>query len=124
MEKINYLDQQEIGNATEKNTLYSLSLKKEALSIFSLNTLYRWLTVRDSTVCAGLTTDGTTLIGKYVTAEAPPSKTYTLLTSVHNNADKTDDYNRVIGTAQLKSFDCAKNGVAVDLHVRINYMYP
>ena len=35
-----------------------------------------------------------------------------LLTSVYNNADyadDTDDYNRVIGLAQLKAFSCAKN---------------
>ena len=58
------------------------------------------------------------LVGKYVTAEAPPSKTYTLLTSVHNNTDDSDDtddaynakqYNRVISIAQLKDFSCAKN---------------
>ena len=44
-------------------------------------------------------------------AEAPLSKTYTLLTSVHNNADDADnthDYNRVIGIAQLKAFTYAK----------------
>ena len=49
-----------------------------------------------------------------MTAEAPPSKTYTLLTSVHNDAGKTDasddanntdDYNRVIGIAHLKTFN-------------------
>ena len=39
-----------------------------------------------------------------------------LLTSVHNdadatdNADDTDDYNRVIGIAQLKAFSSAKHG--------------
>ena len=55
------------------------------------------------------------LVQKYVTAEAPPSKTYTLLTSVNNDAnnidhaDDADDYNRVIGIAQLKAFRCAKN---------------
>ena len=44
------------------------------------------------------------------------SKTYTLLTSVHNktdDADATDDsdyYNRVIGITQLKAFSCAKIG--------------
>ena len=32
-----------------------------------------------------------------------------LLTSVHNDADDTDDYNRVIGIALLKAFSCAKN---------------
>ena len=51
------------------------------------------------------------LVQKKVTAEAPPSKTYTLLTSVHNDADTTDDandYNRVIGITQLKDFSCAK----------------
>ena len=56
------------------------------------------------------------------TGEGPPSKTYTFLTSVHNDAedadatDKTDvaddtddanDYNRVIGIALLKAFSCA-----------------
>ena len=41
------------------------------------------------------------------------SKAYTLLTSVHNDADNAedaddvDDYNRVIGIAQLKAFSCA-----------------
>ena len=34
-----------------------------------------------------------------------------LLTSVHNNADDTDDYNRVIGIAQLNAFSCSKNEV-------------
>ena len=33
-----------------------------------------------------------------------------LLTSVHNDADDTDDYNRVIGIAKLKAFSCAKKG--------------
>ena len=50
--------------------------------------------------CAGLTTSLST-----------DFKTYTLLTSVHNNADDTDDandYNGVIGIAQLKAFCCAK----------------
>ena len=43
------------------------------------------------------------------------SKTYTLLTSVQNdanhadNADDANNYNRVIGIAQLKAFSCAKN---------------
>ena len=48
------------------------------------------------------------LVGKYVTAKAPPSKTYTLLTSVHNDADDANNYNWVIGIAQLKAFSCAK----------------
>ena len=74
---------------------------------FSLNTLCRWLTVGDSTLCAGLTTSLST-----------DSKTYILFTSVHsdtNNADATDDwdddddYNRVIGVAQPKAFSCANN---------------
>ena len=52
------------------------------------------------------------LVGKCITAEAPPSKTYTLLTSVHNDTDDandaddvdyTDEYHRVIGVAQLKA---------------------
>ena len=40
--------------------------------------------------------------------EAPPSKTYTLLTSVHNdvddadNADNIDDYNRVIAISKCE----------------------
>ena len=38
-------------------------------------------------------------------------KTCTLLTSVHNDADEADDYNRVIGIALLKAFSHAKNGV-------------
>ena len=56
---------------------------------------------RGSTLCVGLTTSC-----------SRDSKTYTLLTSVHNNTDNTDDthdYNRVIGLAQLKAFSCAKN---------------
>ena len=32
----------------------------------------------------------------------------TLLTSVHNNTDNADDYNRMIGIALLKAFSCAK----------------
>ena len=32
-----------------------------------------------------------------------------LLTSVHNDADATDDYNRVIGIVQLIAFGCANN---------------
>ena len=69
----------------------------------------------DSTLCEGLTTSLST-----------DSKTNTLLTSVHNDADDTDamddadnanDYNRVIGIAQLKAFSCAKNYVnATDIN--------
>ena len=50
-----------------------------------------------------------------MTGEAPLFKTYTLFTSVHNdagdtdNTDGSDDYNRVIGIAQPKAFSCAKN---------------
>ena len=44
------------------------------------------------------------LVGKYFTAKAPPSKTYTLLTSVYNDADDANDYNRVISIAQLEGF--------------------
>ena len=51
------------------------------------------------------------LVGKLITAEASPSKTYTLLISVHNDADDADDYNRVIGIAQLKANN--KNYTAV-----------
>ena len=36
-----------------------------------------------------------------------------LLISVHNDTDDTDDYNRVIGIALLKAFSCAKKGIAV-----------
>ena len=77
----------------------SLSQQRKALSpSFSLNTLYRWLTVGDSTLCAGFTN-----------SLSIDSKTYLVLTSGHNdadaadNADATDDahntnnYNRVIG---------------------------
>ena len=95
MEKINFFD--------------PLSQQREALSpSFSLNTLCRWLTVGDSILCPGLTTSLST-----------DSKTYILLTSVHNDADDTDatdnadtadDYNMVIGIAQLKAFSCAKSG--------------
>ena len=59
------------------------------------------ITVGDSILCAGLTTSLST-----------DSKTYTLLTSVHNDADDAEDtldYNTVIGIAQLKAFSCAKN---------------
>ena len=31
-----------------------------------------------------------------------------LLTSVHNDADATDDYNRVMGITLLKAFSCTK----------------
>ena len=31
------------------------------------------------------------------------------LTSVHNDVDATNDYNRVIGIAQLNAFSCANN---------------
>ena len=65
---------------------------------------------RDSTLCAGLSQMALLfLVGKWVTAEAPPFKTYTLLTAVHNDADDANDYNRVIGIAQLKAFSCANN---------------
>ena len=50
------------------------------------------------------------LVGKYLTAEVPPSKTYILLPSVHNvanGADNTNDHNKVIGLLQLKAFCCA-----------------
>ena len=45
------------------------------------------------------------LVEKWVTTEAPPSKTYTLLTSVYNDvndADNADDYNRVIGISKCE----------------------
>ena len=78
--------------------MFFFSLNKEKLSpSFSLNTLCRCLTVGDSTPCAGLTTCLST-----------DSKTYTLLTSVHNDTDDADDYNRVFGIAQLKVFSYAK----------------
>ena len=57
-----------------------------------------------STLCAGLTTSLST-----------DCKTYTLLTSVHNDADAPDDvdnannYNRVSGIALLKAFSCGNN---------------
>ena len=55
------------------------------------------------------------------TSLSKDSKTYTLLTSVHNDtddadntdatddADNADDYNRVTGIAELKAFSCAHN---------------
>ena len=67
---------------------------------------------RGIALCAGLTT-----------SLSKDCKTYTLLTSAHNDADNadaahtaddaddTDDYNRVIGIALLKAFSCAKNNV-------------
>ena len=82
---------------------YQFSFNREKLSP-SFSTLSKWLTVGDSTLCAWLTTSLST-----------DSKTYTLLTSVHNDTDATDntddpdDYIRVIGIAQLKAFMCAKN---------------
>ena len=86
------------------NSVLILSQQREALSpSFSLNTLCRWLTVGDSTLSAGLTISLST-----------DCKTYTLLTSVYNDTDDvdttdaTDDYNRVIGIAMLKAFNCAK----------------
>ena len=54
------------------------------------------------------------LVGKCTTAEAPPSKTYTLLTSAHNDADNANDYNGVIGIAQLKAFPCANKDSSTD----------
>ena len=58
-----YFDQEEIGHAMEKiNSVLILSQQWEALSpSCSLNTLCRWLTVGDGTLCLGFTTDGTTL---------------------------------------------------------------
>ena len=53
------------------------------------------------------------------TSLSTDSKTYTLLTSVHNDADDADDYNRVIGIAQLKAFSCAK----IVLHFYNNSAY-
>ena len=41
------------------------------------------------------------------TSVSTDCKTYTLLTSVHNDADDANDYNRVIDKAQLKAFSCA-----------------
>ena len=55
-------------------------------------------------------------------------KTYTLLTSVHNNsddadatddADNSDNYNRVIGIAQLKAFSCAKNEGITNIQIHM-----
>ena len=55
------------------------------------------------------------LAGKSVTAEAPPSKTYTLLTYVHNDADDANDadntdntnaYYRMIGISKCEQ-NCA-----------------
>ena len=47
-------------------------------------------------------------------------KTYTLLTSVHNdtdNADDADDYDRVIGVELLKAFSCASKVRGPFVHV-------
>ena len=73
--------------------------KKYSVLIISLhlslsNTLCRWLTVGDST-------------------DASPSRTYTLLTSVHNDANDANNYNRVIGIAQVKAFSCAKKEMLI-----------
>ena len=49
----------------------------------------------------------------FTTSLSTGSKIYTLLTTVHNDADNanstddTDEYNRVMGIAQLKAFSCA-----------------
>ena len=67
--------------------------------------------------CRGLQMAPLFLVGKYITAEAPPSETYILLTSVHNDADDADDYNRVIGIVQLKAFSCASKYIHVLHHV-------
>ena len=96
-------------NGKNKLCFDSHSQQGVALSpSFSLNTLCRWLTVGDSTLCAGLTTSLST-----------DSKTYTLLKSAFNDtndadiagnaddADNGDAYNRVIGIAQLKAFSSA-----------------
>ena len=47
--------------------------------------------------------------------EAPAYRTYTLLTSVHNDADDANNYNMVIGTAELKAFSCAKIKAITDM---------
>ena len=51
------------------------------------------------------------LVGNKVTAKAPPSKTYTLLTSVHNDVDNVDDCSRVIGISK-----CEKNFANTQTH--------
>ena len=98
----------QIGNAMEKiNCFDFLSEQREALHL-SLSIFMQVINCRgqhSSTLCAGLTTSLST-----------DPKTYTLLTSVHNDTDNTDarddanDYNLVIGIARLKAFSCAKNG--------------
>ena len=91
--------------------LFSLSQQREALS-FSPNTLCRWLTVGDSTLCAGLTTDSTMLSCSKVDHSWRSSlQNLHFVNICHNDANDTDDtndYNRVIGIAQLKSFSSAK----------------
>ena len=98
------------GNATEKIIfVLILSQQREALSpSFSLDTLCRWLT------------DGTVLRAGLTTSLSTDSKTNTLLTSVHNDRDRTDDsdatddandYNRV------KAFSWAKKTTRCNFHL-------
>ena len=80
---------------------FSLSQQREALFLQHLMQVIN---------CRGQDSVGRV---NYLSAD---SKTYTFLTSVHNNAndaDSTDDAdncNRVIGIPQLKAFSCAKKG--------------
>ena len=106
----------QVINCREKHSMYrlttSLSIERSSPS-FSVITLCGWLTAGYNTLCAVLTTDGTTLSCRKVGHSwSSFFKTYTLLTSVHNNTDNADDYNRVIGIAQLKAFSCANNARA------------
>ena len=86
------------------NSILIFSLHREKLSLH--------LSLRGSTLYSRLTTEGTTLsCSKVDHSRSYSSKTYTLLISVHNDtdtADDVDDYNRVIGIAQLKAFSCGK----------------
>ena len=83
------------------NSVLILSIERSSLSIFLSQHLMHVINCRGSTPYAGLTTSVST-----------DSKTYTLLTSIHNDADDadtTDKYNTVIGITHLKTFSCAKN---------------
>ena len=78
------------------NPFFSLSTDRN--SPFLSTPYAGGLTEGDNTLCAGLTTSLST-----------DSQTYTLLISVHIDTDGANEYNRVIGIAQLKAFNCANN---------------
>ena len=88
--------------------------QQRALSILLSQHIMQVINCRGITLCAGLTTSLST-----------DCKSCTLLTFVHNNADaadNTDNYNRVIGIAQLKAFSCAIPISNDIIHIEIIYI--